>query len=95
MESFGLSYSNDTLLFMQFSAISQLMLALVTFHTTKLAWDQSLESSTYLRLVKFTATFCKRVPGYFWYYGYHQLLFTLKILFGWPSHLHSIHLENG
>ena len=31
MESFGLSYSNDTLLFMQFSAISQLMLALVTF----------------------------------------------------------------
>ena len=31
MESFGLSYNNDTLLFMQFSAISQLMLALVTF----------------------------------------------------------------
>ena len=31
LESFGLSYSNDTLLFMQFSAISQLMLALVTF----------------------------------------------------------------
>ena len=31
MESFGISYSNDTLLFMQFSAISQLMLALVTF----------------------------------------------------------------
>ena len=31
MERFGLSYSNDTLVFMQFSAISQLMLALVTF----------------------------------------------------------------
>ena len=31
MESFGLSYSNDTLVFMQFSAISQLMLAVVTF----------------------------------------------------------------
>ena len=31
MEHFGLSYSNDTLVFMQFSAISQLMLALVTF----------------------------------------------------------------
>jgi hypothetical protein len=31
MESFGLSYTSDTLLFMQFSAVSQLMLALVTF----------------------------------------------------------------
>ena len=31
MESFGLNYTSDTLLFMQFSAVSQLMLALVTF----------------------------------------------------------------
>ena len=94
MESFGLSYSNDTLLFMQFSAISQLMLAIVTF-----ALPSWLGTNLW-----------KAAPTYFWLSLlpfsvnlYHlflvlwlsQVLFTLKMLFGWPSHLHSIHLENG
>ena len=73
MESFGLSYSNDTLLFMQFSAISQLMLALVTFTLPSwLGTNLWKAAPTYLRLVKFTATFCKHVPHYFWYYDYHR-----------------------